>query len=361
MLSYNIRVSLDSGVHLSRLVSTGRLTEATERPKGTVGPAYGMRGLPQVLDHSSLRVADCVIQAQLYTLPPEEYAGMLQMSPEFAQYSMASLLPALQRPLDAEQQLDWLQRLATYVLAGSQVDSAPHLLLGHPVLPAEWSPERTVFSHGDSGWLLTLYFKTPTVLSTEGLSRSAAGIDVGLASLAVTAFQSGLVHRASGIQNICLTPQLLERVLPGNLPAQHQVEREVSILRHAAARHQLQFVVQTLLSAASVVYVENLTYDDMTQQFKRLSRELGLRDFLLSWLPQRLSAAGIPWQRVAPDKTSQLCAVTHLRGSRDPRDSTRFTNAEGQVVDADVNAARIIMQMGLAYRLVGSSTLQRRT
>lgn len=125
---------------------------------------------------------------------------------------------ALWRSLDAKQQMDWLQRMAMCVLAGSQVDPVPHLLLGHPVLPAEWSPERTVFSHGESGWRLTLFFKTLTLLSTEGLNRFTAGINVGLFFMAVTAFQSGLVHRASGIQTICLTSQVLERWLPGNLP-----------------------------------------------------------------------------------------------------------------------------------------------
>lgn len=85
-------------------------------------------------------------------------------------------------------------------------------------------------------------------------------------------------------------------------------------------------MVQTLLLAASMEYVEHLTYNDMTHQFKRLSRKLALHDFLKLWLSQRLTATRIRWQRVAPDKTSRLCAVTHLPGSRDLCDSTRLTN-----------------------------------
>ena len=129
------------------------------------------------------------------------------------------------------------------------------------------------------------------------------------------------------------------------------------MLRYAAGRYQLQSTVHTLLSTASVVYLEDLDYAGMTSHFSNASRELGLRDFLLAWLPQRLAATGIEKQWVAPIRTSQVCSLTHMLGSRDDNDATKFTDGHGQVVDADLNAARVIMQIGLAYRLIGGGAL----
>lgn len=71
----------------------------------------------------------------------------------------------------------------------------------------------------------------------------------------------------------------------------------------------------------------------------------------MTWLPKRLTAQGIPWQRVRPDRTSQYCHLTHRKGERDSHDRSRFRNGNGDIVDADLNAALNIMQLGFGYRV----------
>lgn len=185
----------------------------------------------------------------------------------------------------------------------------------------------------------------------HGVQRSAAGVDIGLNTLAVAAYRTGLTQRAAGITDICPAPELLLTLCGDDLHFQTTLKRHVLLLQHAAARLEFQQILLTLLSSASVVYIEDLKYKEVSDAFKRRSRELGIRDFLMTWLPKRLTAQGIPWQRVRPDRTSQYCHLTHRKGERDSHDRSRFRNGNGDIVDADLNAALNIMQLGFGYRV----------
>lgn len=352
MINYNLRVLSESSRVLDSFVQSGVLQAVPEQVPGASNEVYAIRGeQPEIQSHFDLRLAGKDIAAQLYALPPEEYAGLLSASPAFKQYDVAHLLTALSRPMTSAEKDSWLHSLVEAMQRGPQQDNRPFLLLDRQVIPARWLPAQTRFFRNDVGWFLSLFFEQATVLTTKGVERSAAGIDVGLNTLAVVAHSTGLIHRAAGITEICITATQLEEWFPGEQKAQQALQQHLLLLQHAAARLELQETVRLLLSTTSYAYWENLRYVDCSSAFARRSRELGLRDFLMCWLPKRLDAAGIRWQRVPPDHTSQYCHITHQKGVRDSSDHSRFTNTNGSVLDADVNAAYNIMAVGLAYRM----------
>ena len=347
MTSHNIRILRTSTTTLNALVDQGRLRATTERLSGISGTVYtasnGNGFEPRVLDHFSLQLAGASVGANLFALPPEEYSGLLAASPDFTQVALAHLLPPLRAPMTPAMRADWFMELHAALHAGPRADQTPHLIQ-QPVHPALWRPEETRLSRSGCGWLLTLIFDDPRVDPVPGLARSAAGIDVGLGSLAVAAFTSGLTHRVPGVPEL----RSEEHEVRDSRLHSGDVKRHALMLQHAAARDGLQALIRVLLGAATVVYLKDLSYRDMSDQFKDRSRVLGLRDFMMGWLPQRLNTQGIDVLRIPPDLTSQYCAVTHLRGKREGR---IFTSPFGQEVDADLNAARNLVQIGLAYRL----------
>ncbi|WP_135230478.1 zinc ribbon domain-containing protein [Deinococcus fonticola] len=351
MINYNLRILRESNYVLHSLVQSGVLKQVSENVPGASGTVFKLTENPDVLSHFQFKIGQQTLQAQLYVLPPEEYAGLVTASPRFAQFDVAHLLPALTQPMDSLGKEAWLQQLVQALQAEAQVTPAPHLLADQHVTPAPWVPERTRIFQNDSGWFLSLFFERATVQTISGIERSAVGIDVGLNTLAVAVHRTGLVHRAAGISEVCITANQLEEWCPGDHHTQCEVQRHLLLLQHAAARLELQEMVRLLLSSASFVYFENLQYPNCSRAFARRSRELGLRDFLMCWLPKRLDAAGIRWQRVPPEHTSQFCNLTHLRGERDSSNHKRFLNGNGTIVDADVNAAHNIIAVGMAYRL----------
>lgn len=346
MITHNIRIQRSANPALDRLLQRGELSLTTEKVSGTTGLVYTVAHPEHltILDDFNFQLAGETIEANLFALPPEEYAGLLTASPAFTQYPVSHLVDDLKRSMTAEERTIWIQKLAESLQAIPRVDQAPRLV-GATTLPAVWRPVGTRLSRNSGGWIITLAFDMTMFPGVSGMDRSAAGIDIGLHTLAVTAYASGAVHRAPGVCD----PRLTEHDLtdyPGVNP--QQLEKYALMLQHAAARDQYHQVVQTLLSQASVVYVEDLSYKEMAQTFKCRSRILGIRDFLMSWLPQRMHARDIPLYRIQPDHTSQYCSLTHRRGERDGR---VFRDGNGHLIDADLNAARNILSLGLAARL----------
>lgn len=343
--THNVRVHRDATTTLETMVERRVLVPADEKVPGVFGPVYkvGADLAVTALDHFNLKIGEKIVPANLYALPPEEYAGLLAGSPEFTQHRLGHLVSPLLSSMTADQQVSWLREVVQSLEAGPRVDHTPGLL-SHPTNPARWRPEATRLSRGGCGWLLTLGFEEPVIDAVKGLDRSAAGVDIGLNNLAVTAFASGAVHRAPGVQEIRLT----DHDLPSSSLKFIELERTLDLLQHAAARTAFQNLILTLLSSASVVYVEDLRYTDMCKAFKERSRSLGIRDWMMSWLPQRLHARKIPLARVRPDLTSQFCSLTHRRGERSGR---VFTDGNGNPVDADLNAARNLLHLGLAQRI----------
>jgi hypothetical protein len=352
MINFNLRVLRESSSILDALVSRGVLVPVPDQVPGTGGQAYRPTcDPPRAQDHFNLEVAGKAVQTHLFALPPEEYAGLLAASPEFRQHRIAHLMPDLLKPMGKTEKKVWVRRLIEATRTTPELTQQPELLDNHAVQPATWHPEWTRFVRNAQGWLASLYFESLPVQATPGVPRTAVGVDVGLNTLAVAVQQTGLVHRAAGVQEMHIPDDL---PLNGDAnPAQlrRTVQLSAVLLQHAAARLELHRLVTMLERTASVVYIEDLHYRDCTPAFQRRSRELGLRDWMMVWLPQRLQAQGIPYQRVPPDRTSVYCHITHVRGERDPRDHSRFTNINGDVLDADVNAAWNVMVVGFAQRI----------
>lgn len=352
MTNYNLRILFESSRVLDSLVLSGVLKPVPEQVPGASGTVYRRAGTqPEILSHFDFRLGQHTIHAQLYALPPEEYAGLLAASPHFRQQEVAGLLPALAGPMNSVDKEEWLRQLVQAVRAGAKKDNRPHLLLNRQVNPARWHPDRTRLFRNGSGWFLSLFFEEARVSTIKGIERSAVGIDVGLTTLAVAVHSAGLVQKSAGITEVCITNTQLEEWFPNDHQSQSGMQRHLLLLQHAAARLELHEMVRLIMSTASFVYWENLQYRNCSPAFARRSRELGLRDFLTCWLPKRLDSAGIRWQRVPPEHTSQYCHVTHLRGARDSSNHKRFLNGNGTIVDADVNAAHNIIAVGMAYRM----------
>lgn len=345
MTTHNIRILHEANATLESMIAQDHLLPISEKIPGVSGQVYRIADNADItaIDHFSLQIANKVVPANIYALPPEEYAGLVKASPQFAQHRLERLVTPLMYPMTSAQQGQWLREVTQVLEADPRVDPTPRML-SYPTNPARWRPEATRLSRGGCGWLLTLRFDEPVIASLKGLDLAAAGVDIGLHNLAVTAFASGAVHRAPGVQDVRLTEH---DVKTSSLKAK-ELERNLNLLQHAAARAAYQDLILTLLSSASAVYVEDLRYTDMCDSFKQRSRMLGIRDFLMSWLPQRLHAQGIPLLRIKPDHTSQFCSLTHRWGERDGR---IFTDGNGHFMDADLNAARNILNLGLAQRI----------
>ncbi|MFC3861019.1 zinc ribbon domain-containing protein [Deinococcus antarcticus] len=345
MTTHNIRILHEANATLESMIQQGHLLPITEKIPGVAGQVYRTADNAGItaIDHFSLQIANKVVPANMYALPPEEYAGLVKASPQFAQHRLEHLVTPLLHPMTSAQQGQWLREVTQALEADPRVDPTPRML-SQPTNPARWRPEATRLSRSGCGWLLTLGFDEPVIDCLKGLDLAAAGVDIGLHNLAVTAFASGAVHRAPGVQDIRLTDHDVSTAFP----KAKELERNLDLLQHAAARAAFQDLIRTLLSSASSVCVEDLRYTDMCDSFKQRSRSLGIRDWMMSWLPQRLHAQGIPLMRIRPDHTSQFCSLTHRWGERDGR---TFKDGNGHITDADLNAARNILHLGLAQRI----------
>lgn len=355
-IAHNIRILRTANAALLALIKQGTLLPCVgETVEGTSGVAYrpadhvllGGSSLAPLSD-LTFQVGSAVIDCNTYALPPEEYAGLLLTSPGFTQRPLAPLARQLLVDLPLDEHRTWLADLAQVALSTPIPDQVPNLLLTAPPVPARWLPSRTRFISTDVGWLLTLVFDVPDPVRRFVIKPSAAGIDLGLRSLAVAAHKSGLIHTARGVPDIQISDVTMGALLP-NRPDLHPLLRRLNVAaQHAAAREHLDQFLQILMSSATVVAYEELRYGDMTPHFKRRVRELGLRDFVTTWLPKRLKQAGIPTIRVAPDLTSTLCNTTFRIGRRSQSDWGRFESVNGDVLDADVNAAANVRDLALA-------------
>lgn len=362
IVSHNLRVLRAATPTLTALVRQGLLLPAPgeKAVEGASGHVYRpsrdlltARRL-HALDDLTFQLGEATIDCNAYALPPQEYAGLLRASPTFRQRNFAYLLPPLSGEMSPSEQREWVAALARAVQVEPVPDSTPHLLPTPPAVPAEWLPDQTRLVCTNCGWLLVLSFDVPDPVRRHVIKPSAVGIDVGLRTLAVGAHKSGLIHQARGIADIQITDADLDTLLPGRKDL-HAVMRRLNVtVQHAAAREQLDQFLDLILCGATVVAFEKLRYDDMHAVFKRRARELGLRDFLASWLPQRLRQVGIYGVLVSPDLTSTLCNLTFRGGQRDPRNLGNLMNVNGDLLDADANAAANIRDLALSLLIHGN-------
>jgi len=355
-ISYNLRV-LDESSLIAALIHDGALQRAhNETRQGLQGALYApaapllAQGQVYALSDLEFRLGACNLRCQTYRLPPEEYQGLVRASPAFQQFAVQDLYAQLCANQPGTSAQDWSIQLSEVVRQGSQRIPDPYLV-AQAVPAATWLPEETRLACTSSGWMLCLTFDVPDPVQLGGIKRSAMGIDLGLGKLAVGVSKLGLVHHAPGITQVCPQPDVLTQRLPTKV--QQQTAQEInSALQYAAARSRLADFLTLILSAASAVYFEALEYDQMSAHFQQRSRELGVRDFSYVWMPKRLRQAGISFEKLPAYGTSQYCNTTHQIGTRGQR-RQEFTDGNNNQIDADENAARNILDLGLAALIWG--------
>lgn len=361
-VSYNLRVQHASSSMIEALIKDGALRRAhNETRQGIQGSLYApaapllAQGQMYALSDLEFRLGACNLRCQTNCLPPEEYQGLVRASPAFQQFAVQDLYAQLCAGQPGTSAQEWSAHLSEVVRQGSQRIPDPYLV-AKAVLAATWLPEETRLARTQSGWMLCLTFDVPDAVQLGGIKRSAMGIDLGLGKLAVGVSKLGLVHHAPGIMQVHLHPEVLAQRLP--TAGQRQTAQELnSVLQYAAARSRLADFLTLILSAASAVYFEALEYDQMSAHFQQRSRELGVRDFSYTWLPKRLRQAGIRYERLPAYCTSQYCNTTHQIGTRGQRRQD-FTDGNNDQIDADENAARNLLDLGLASLIWGKPGLR---
>jgi len=361
-ITYNLVVFSESDSLIKALIQDGALLRSRhEVRQGVSGPLYAPSaallrgGHLHALSDLEFQFGPAVLRCQNYALPPEEYRGLVLASPAFRQFDVQALHAELcaespESTVFHKNQPDWTRRLLDAVQQGPRLNPEPSLVSARG-LAATWLPEETRLSDSNCGWMLSLSFGMPDLVQLSGITRTAVGIDVGLRKLAVAVYASQLDHEAQGIPQTELSFRELADHLPD--PADQQQAQRLNLsLQYAAARTQLHDFLTVLLSAASSVGYEDLDFDRMAPHFKQRSRELGIRDFSYVWLPKRLQQAGIPYEKLPAQHTSQICSMTHLRGVRGTRQRD-FLNGNQEWVDADRNAARNLMYLNMAAQAWG--------
>ncbi|WP_216325652.1 hypothetical protein [Deinococcus aestuarii] len=363
LITHNLRVLHEANPTLARLIADRHLLpcpgEVVHASPGVVyrsAPALLDRGTVSALSDIEMQLGPGIFPAHVHALPPEEYAGLLLGSPGFRQHDdVRCLIEPLTQALSLDERQEWRQALVAALLREARSDSTPLLLPHPPARPATWLPEGTRLVHGRAGWFLCLAFELPDQRPGMTVNRSAVGIDVGLRTLAVASYKSGLIHRARGIADVPLDTATLAHLLPGRPDLWFRAQLMGVAVQHAAARAELAQFTTLLLAAASTVGYEQLTYKDTDERFKRRSRQLGLRDYLAVWLPSRLRQQGLIGQAVAPHLSSVICNRTYHGGTRDQDHLHVSSGDHHTVVDADENAASNIRDLALAHLIQAKS------
>lgn len=345
LTTYNLPVLGHPTAHMQHLIQAGTLRPTADLPPGCRGSAYTLQKQDawQAIDDFGAEIGGVLLQVNLFRLPSAAYQALLHDSPRFRQHDVAALAQALRADdIDCHA---WWAHLIEVVRSGPRpTQGSPHVksrLLQH----ALWLPGRTVFSKtSGEGWTVTLAFEMDTQLPDDAPRDTAIGIDVGIRPLAACAGQQPLALYSTKL----LRPNdhLLEAAFRDDR-SRHLARRLHHLLIYGEARRQWESLLADQLPRASVVCVERLTLSNMQSRFRWASSELGIADFLLSWLPQVCYEVGVPVVRVDPAFTSLRCARCYRWGERLNHGAVFLCPVHGPV-DAHTNAAQNIRCLGLA-------------
>jgi hypothetical protein len=248
----------------------------------------------QGLDGHTLRLGSLVLDAELAHLPSLGQAAVVAASPEYRQYAVAPLLILLRGTLGPAAQQRWWSEMEDVMAARQQ--------------PVE--------------------------------TRPGSGIDLGLVTLATAAMGETMVTAPRAA-----APDWKHAPVRRGSPVHRML---YDGLQYAVARTSLEALGHQLMAGAGFVATEQLDLHSFRGRFPQQARRLALLDWCWSTLPQLLHAHGIPLVRVDPRDTSRECHLCHSCHP-DQRRKRRFScRACGIVMDADLNAARVIAQRGAA-------------
>jgi len=347
--THNLRISTEQAGQLRELVQLGWMRPTTEPVIGlTGGRVYIPQGDALARQNGwhdqHLRLATVGLNTQLYRLPNIERETLIKASPAYTQHADEALLTQeLLQPLSPRRQRAWIERL---------VDTTAQRRKPLPVVlgggnGATWLREGSRLIEVEGLWFLSLQFEVPR--PTKAVGGCAVGVDIGLSPLAVAAgpqvtYRTAPLYLPSQLGGVAVARQL--ESLPPSL--QNELQNRMERLHYAAAEHQLNALTTWLQQQASRVGVERLNLRTFSTSFAARGREVAVIDWLQSWLPQRLYAAGIPLRRVAPHGTSRVC---HCCGRPGIRSGASFACLHGcGRMDAHVNAAHNVRQRAWGAR-----------
>jgi hypothetical protein len=298
----------------------------------------------QGLDGHTLRLGSLVLDAELAHLPSLGQAAVVAASPEYRQYAVAPLLILLRGTLGPAAQQRWWSEMEDVIAQGAQPGLPLQTALPGPV-PARWLREETRLvqrAHGSQGrheWFAVLAFEL-AARQQPVETRPGSGIDLGLVTLATAAMGETMVTAPRAA-----APDWKHAPVRRGSPVHRML---YDGLQYAVARTSLEALGHQLMAGAGFVATEQLDLHSFRGRFPQQARRLALLDWCWSTLPQLLHAHGIPLVRVDPRDTSRECHLCHSCHP-DQRRKRRFScRACGIVMDADLNAARVIAQRGAA-------------
>lgn len=347
LTTYNLPMLGNPQAHLQHLIHTGTLRSVPKTPSGCTGASYALQVADgwQAVDAFGAELGGVLIQTNLFRLPTAAFQALVSSSARFRQHDLRALSQALQA--GHVDRTSWWTHLAETVSRGPHLTQATGHLSSPLLQQARWIPEETVFSITPQGrWMTTLAFEVQTHLPGS-VRETAIGIDVGLQPLAACA---GHASEASYPTTILRASEHRLESMFKDQRFRHLARRLHHLLIYSEARRQWERLLAEQLPHASVVCVERLSLPEMQAQFRWASTELGIADFLLSWLPQHCREMGIPLVRVQAAFTSRLCAKCFQRGQR-PGHGDVFTCPVHGDMNAHVNAAQVIRSVGLATLL----------
>lgn len=346
---HTIQIHTSSYAALQQLINEDALISQDRPEKEAADPVKGVRsratyrlhstGTIEILSDAQIRVAGVTLRAEVPHLPTPCYQALVSASPAFTQYpGVDTLFRGLRDGTLTREELT--QDLEAAVAQGRQPDSTPRMVLSPHSFSASWLADEVFFFKSFSGhWFVSLSFRLHFQRQSRALKPVVIGLDLGLNPL--TAATDGTDDRVFDPSPV---PSLHRHDLSAPAWALYQD------LLYASGRADAEAVIGHLVHRASSVYAERLTHGGMSRRFVHGGRACAIHDYHFSWLSQFLNAARIPFKRVAPAGTSQIC---HRCGHCDPRnrsrDEFRCLNGRCQYCgDAHINAARVIRQRGLA-------------
>lgn len=299
------------------------------------------------LNDTTLQAGTMRLQVPLYRLPTAEQTALIAASPDYCQYAGLHGL-SVQLRSRATSKETAINAIEAVVGQGRHPTRHVALNLPDALFRAHLQTDRLVLQHLAGQWFVVLFFGFRCTRPALITRRTEIGLDLGARPLvyACTVEDHQFTTESCHVPIRGLRRELLE--MAAERPDLVTMLDRITTAWH---RRELQRILDRLCQEASIVYAENLTYDDMFGPYVNDARRNGVVDFHEGWLHNRLRTVGIPMEKVDPAGTSQRCSFCegHPHGQRH-RDTFKCSCMKTPV-NAHWNACRNIIREGRAKAL----------
>lgn len=294
------------------------------------------------LNDTTLQAGTLTLQVPLYRLPTAEQTALIAASPDYGQYADLHGL-SIQLRSRATSREAAVTAIETVVRQDRQLTRFAALTQPDALFQARWQTDRLVLQQLAGQWFVVLFFGFRCTRPELITRRIEVGLDLGARPLvyACTADDTQFMTVSCHVPIHGLRRALLELV--GERPDLVTMLDRITTAWH---RRELQKILDRLCREASIVYAEDLSYDDMFGPYVNNARRNGVVDFHEGWLHNRLRTVGIPMEKIDPTGTSQRCSFCegHPHGQRH-RDRFKCSCMK-KPVNAHWNACRNIIREG---------------